>query len=172
MQFNTLPPFIDYADWLAKQAQSVPLAGGFCLCLYCSSQGKAASLEWGQHHAVNLMRAPQDSAATNTWQRTMLQQTLGRVLLHLYPCSVGGSCCRCQHTRGHLHPQQAPRHNLRLQATPAMTSLQMNMTVLNKRNGGNAAKAGSAFLALTCLMGIVQRPVGGVDIKGWFPVLG
>ena len=65
--------------------------------------------------------------------------------------------------RGHLHPQQAPRHNLLLQATPAMTSLQMNMTVLNKRNGGNAAKAGSAFLALTCLMGIVQRPVGGVD---------
>ena len=50
-----------------------------------------------------------------------------------------------------------------------MTSLQMNMTVLNKRNGGSAAKAGSAFLDLTCLMGIVQRPVDGVDIKAGYP---
>ena len=53
-----------------------------------------------------------------------------------------------------------------------MTSLQTNMTVLNKRNGGSAAKAGSAFLDLTCLMAIVQRPVDGVDIKGWFLLLG
>ena len=47
-----------------------------------------------------------------------------------------------------------------------MTSLQMNMTVLSKRNGGSAPKAGSPFLGLTCLMAIVQRPVDGVDIKG------
>ena len=66
--------------------------------------------------------------------------------------------------RDHLHLRRAPPHNLLLQAIPAVTSHQINMTVLNKRNGGSAAKAGSVFQDPTCLMAIVQRPAAGVDI--------
>ena len=97
----------------------------------------------------------------------------GNCYLVSVSCSLGtDKNCRCQHMRDHPHHQQAPPHSLLLQATPAMTSPQMNMTVRNKRNGGSAAKAGSPSLDPTCLMAIVQRLVDGVDTTCWFLILG
>lgn len=65
--------------------------------------------------------------------------------------------------RDHPHLRRAPPLNLLLQATPAVTSHQMNMTVRNKRNGESAAKAGLLFQDPTCPMATVQRPAAGVD---------
>lgn len=73
--------------------------------------------------------------------------------------------------RDHPHLLPAPPHNLLLQAIPAVTSHQMNMTVRNKRNGESAAKAGLVFQDPTCPMATVQKPAADVDISAGMLVL-